>query len=74
MSTTATRTPSRSGSPAVPARRRLILDHSGNPAEPPASFAPKPERAKPIDEVRLGRAKAAIWQNVVETEGGTSVR
>ena len=47
----------------------MILDHSGNPAESPAAAA-RPERAKPIDEVRLGRVKAAIWQNAVDTPDG----
>ena len=56
--------------PAVPARRRVILDHSGEPVQPTNGTRQPNERPKPIDEVRLGRVKAAIWQNAVDTPNG----
>jgi hypothetical protein len=65
MSTTTTR------KSAVAAQRRVILDHSGEPAQPTSGNGQaKAERPKPIDEVRLGRVKAAIWQNAVQTPDG----
>ena len=69
---------------AAPAasRRQQLVDADGNPVprttnRPAAakrqvtkSQQPKREPVKPIDEVRLGRVKAAIWQNEVQTEDG----
>ena len=38
---------------------------------PPESYGQaKREPLKPIGEVRIGRVKAAIWQNVVQTDRG----
>ena len=69
----------------APAARRstAILDADGNPlpaangrkAKPAAAAAkrrqaepaPKPE---PVDEVRFGLVKAAIWQNEAQTQDG----
>ena len=73
MSTT---TPTAARSNAVPAQRRVILDHSGNPISTgngrPTSQQTKREPVKPIDEVRVGRIKAAIWQNIVDAGNGES--
>ena len=68
-----TATTTRTRSNAVPARRRVILDHSGNPATS-VNGNGQAERPKPIDEVRLGRVKAAIWQNTVDTPDGGFTR
>ena len=66
---------------APAARRQQLVDADGNPVprttgrpaaakRQSARSAPKREPVKPIDEVRLGRVKAAIWQNEVQTEDG----
>ena len=56
--------------------RPQLLDASGQPvASPPAASTDgNREAPRPIDEVRFGRVKAAIWQNSVETQDGTFVR
>jgi hypothetical protein len=56
--------------------RPQLVDASGNPVPPAANGngQAKAERPKPIDEVRLGRVKAAIWQNTVDTPDGGFVR
>ena len=69
--TTATRTTTNS-------RRPQLVDASGNPVPKTNGHTkqqkPQREPVKPIDEVRLGRIKAAIWQNEVQTDDGTFVR
>ena len=55
--------------------RPQLLDASGQPiTSAPGSTDARREAPKPIDEVRFGRVKAAIWQNSVETPDGTFVR
>lgn len=59
-------------------RRQQLVDASGNPV--PSTNGrwkqqpQKREPVKPIDEVRIGRVKAAIWQNTVETDDGSFIR
>ena len=58
-------------------RRPQLVDASGNPvshATTNGNGQAKREAAKPIDEVRLGKVKAAIWQNTVDTPDGGFVR
>jgi hypothetical protein len=58
-------------------RRPQLVDASGNPVAHAATNGngqAKRETAKPIDEVRLGKVKAAIWQNTVDTPDGGFVR
>ena len=65
---------------ASKSRRPQLVDASGNPVQngngrkQPAKPQQR-EPAKPIDEVRLGRIKAAIWQNECRaSDGSTFVR
>lgn len=57
--------------------RPQLVDASGNPvsnAKTNGNGQAKREAAKPIDEIRLGKVKAAIWQNTVDTPDGGFTR
>ena len=72
MSTaTATRRPARIvGADGTPLQTDGTADRKAAP--PKSGGSAKREPVKPIDEVRIGRVKAAIWQNVVQTDRGES--
>ena len=55
--------------------RKQIVDANGRPvgrqdANGRAKPAAKPEPQRPVDEVRLGRVRAAIWQDVAKSRDG----
>ena len=55
--------------------RPQLVDASGNPVpHANGNSQAKREPVKPIDEVRLGKVKAAIWQNTIDTPDGGFVR
>ena len=73
--------PRSSTTTAAKSRRPQLVDAGGNPVPPSTNGRKQPakqqrrEPAKPVDEVRLGRVKAAIWQNEhTAGDGSTFVR